>query len=512
MGCCKTPKMAGSVYEPGGAPWQPNGSSCEENFAEKPCWPASPRGFYGEDTPGVSLEDAPQLDLPVQMNGTSKDGHDHSCPASSYGLRGASASLEDPMAFQHTPSGDSFCTCISQESAMRRQHEQQQKRAVAHSRPHVRFDIQTSMRSEGSSSYPGASPCSVSTADSGNTLSTIASSLAGRPGHEQDSYPSSQPLPAVCSAPAVVFHRDAHTEVEVSVTASTISAAMYSQNPSTGSMGARRSFSSRIMKRLSRRPGGPGHGEEPNRGRRKSLIPGYYKDRQNPNMPGEYSWVVELLEMIVKNETSGVGSLDRSSPHAQATSPLFVVCGACPSSFAPMQAVLYSAVGPGGAIDFWWTKPVKGDPSSLERGSLDRWGKGPLKNDPGRSKAIYKPLGDLFSGHGDKAKQEYCFGLEPVAGTQRAFIEDPRRLPPARYYLYFVWQEEWTSNPFSSDKFIKGKIAYQREPLRGLHASVFLREYCIQNGKMSLADVEEAVPPNTILPNSACKELGALKK
>ena len=29
---------------------------------------------------------------------------------------------------------------------------------------------------------------------------------------------------------------------------------------------------------------------------------------------------------------------------------------------------------------------------------------------------------------------------------------------------YLIWQEDWTSNPFARSKFIKGKIAYQRDP------------------------------------------------
>lgn len=240
----------------------------------------------------------------------------------------------------------------------------------------------------------------------------------------------------------------------------------------------------------------------------------------NKNMPSEYSWLSELLEMIVKNETFGVGSLDRSNTHAQSTSPLFVVCGACPSSFAPMQAILYSAVGKGTeSIDFWWIKPVKGHPELFEQMTLSRWAKGPHKNDPGRSKPIYKPLGDLFIGNGNtKVQQDYRFGIEYSAPSQecstplqRAFIEDPRGSPPARYYLYFVWQEEWTSNPLASNKFIKGKIAYQREPHRGLEAVIFLREYCILNGRMELAEADEPTPPGTILPNTALKELGALK-
>jgi hypothetical protein len=236
---------------------------------------------------------------------------------------------------------------------------------------------------------------------------------------------------------------------------------------------------------------------------------------QNQNMPTDYGWMSELLELILKNETAGIGSLDGSTRNAQVTSPLFVVCGACPSSWAPMQAVLFSAVGSGVSnIDFWWIKPVKGQTNLLEKNTLHRCSKGPHKNDPGRSKPIYKPIGDLFVGNGNsKVKQDFQFGMEMILSTQRAFIEDPRGSgnPPPRYYIYLVWQEEWTQNLLSSNKFIKGKIAYQRDPLRGLEALIFLREYCISNGKMDLADHEEPMPRNTVLPSAVLKDLCLLK-
>lgn len=245
--------------------------------------------------------------------------------------------------------------------------------------------------------------------------------------------------------------------------------------------------------------------------RNSSSGPTVNRKKGNPNMPSDYSWLCELLRMIIGNQAGGAGSMDRNNPQALKATPLFVVLGACPSSFAPMQAVLYSAVGDS-SVEFWWTKPRKNAPESLERLTLDKWSKGPYKNDPGRSKGIYKPLADLFVHTSKKEDQLFKFGLErSIAGGSctRAFIEDPRVAPPGRYYLYLVWQEEWTQNPLASSKFIKGKIAYQRDPEQGVAAVIFLREYCITNGKLELSDLEEHA--GDLLPGVALKELGTLK-
>lgn len=432
----------------------------------------------------------------------------------------SSSSVAEPekeLDFQKEPSGESFHTCISQETALRKMI--QESAPPPPSKPRQK----TAHFADGAP--PGASPGARS-AETPHTLSTIDSSLSGR--SDIDHTGSAEcgaagAVPTIRSAPAglaeiVMLPEDAGER------SATASSTMGRPGPSvarrTSGFGAIRksmtsgwgSSSRGLAGRMSRRVSTKdGSSFEQTKSRRASFVKRV--GGQNPNMPAEFLWLKELFEMIIKNETFGVGSLDRSSPHAQATSPVFIVFGSCPSSFAPMQAIMYSAVGKGSeAIDFWWVKPVKNHPEMFERSHLDRWVKGPNKNDPGRSKSIYKPLGDLFVGASSKVKQEFHFGMEFIAGTQRAFIEDPRHKPPSRYYLYFVWQEEWTTTPWASNKFLKGKIAYQREPHRGLEALTFLREFCVMNDKMELADVEEPTTPNTVLPlGNSLKELGALK-
>lgn len=430
-------------------------------------------------------------------------------------LRAVAVQYSDPskyeMDFSPQPSDHSkysFHTCISQESALK----QVIQASTTRDDPLAR---RTSPLSNGST----------------RSLSTIASSLAGRGAADDLLYAE---IPTISSCPANLgsgagdrssskssaparsqscsYVSESDSRVcanrrledsdlpEMTATLSALSTSSgcstVGRHRSTGSSFFRRSQSTSAYRHPSKR---------------RNL-----RGVQNKNMPKDFLWISDLLEMIVKNEAKNKGSMDRASSHAQATSPLFVVCGACPSWGVPMQAIMYSAVGQGvSAIDFWWIKPVKGSPDVLEHQTLSRWCKGPYKNDPGRSKPIYKPIGDLFvSNPGSRQiKQDFRFAIDVVSGTQRAFIEDARGNPqvPSRYYLYFVWQEEWTSNPLASNKYIRGKIAYQREPQDGGDAHIFLREYCIHNGKMDLAEHEEPTPPNTLLPNETLKQLGSMK-
>merc|ERR1712137_1507440 len=71
--------------------------------------------------------------------------------------------------------------------------------------------------------------------------------------------------------------------------------------------------------------------------------------------------------------------------------PLFFVIGACPSGFAGMQAVMYSA-SEKNEVDFWWVKPMKKSPDEIEKQTLNRNAHGPNKNDPGYSKKFLAPL------------------------------------------------------------------------------------------------------------------------
>lgn len=461
---------------------------------------------------------------------------------------GAAADDDGEVPWQAQPSGESFHTCFSQETQLRRLVMMQvTAQTSVSSRPRPAYaaqsppelqahGIQHPQRASPQQGVDRGTPVSVGSA---NTLSTISSSLSGRYSDETElkkvhtvpangelgNEGAADALIRVSSSPAFLDGQGLAAESWTQAASASSSnlgddsrtSTNYSNRRSVASA-IRRSLTvgsqqNRSSKRHSKMDGEP---KPPRMSRRPSLIKRKYQASQNPNMPHEYAWMVELLEMICCNKTSGVGSLDRASPHAQTTSPLFAVCGACPSSWeSSMQAILYSAVGNGAAnVEFWWIKPMKGQPSAFERQTLDCWAKGPHKNQAGRmSKNIYQPIADLFVLKGNqKVKQDFCFGMESTCGTHRAFIEDPRASPPSRYYLYLVWQEEWTKSMMSRDQFIKGKIAYQREPQRELAAVVYMREYSITNGKFDLADVEEPCPPGSVIPQGAAlKELGALK-
>jgi len=63
-------------------------------------------------------------------------------------------------------------------------------------------------------------------------------------------------------------------------------------------------------------------------------------------------------------------------------------------------------------------------------------------------------------------------------------------------------KEVWSSNPFASRKFIKGKLVYQREPQGG---EFFARPYAYQDGILSVPidSVEERIP--AVLPPNRIK-------
>ena len=72
----------------------------------------------------------------------------------------------------------------------------------------------------------------------------------------------------------------------------------------------------------------------------------------------------------------------------------------------------------------------------------------------------------------------------------------------AVYFLCLVWQEDWTANPLSRQKFIKGKLVYQKE----LGASHFYaRPYRIVDQTISVPAgpqheecFDGALPPDTV--------------
>ena len=83
----------------------------------------------------------------------------------------------------------------------------------------------------------------------------------------------------------------------------------------------------------------------------------------NPNRPSHYAWLRELVTSVARCEPPPVS--DARQPNSRGT-PLLVVAGACPSIFAGMQAVMYTAMLPP-------PRPPSstGKPSRQRRPSLD---------------------------------------------------------------------------------------------------------------------------------------------
>merc|ERR1712008_292823 len=94
------------------------------------------------------------------------------------------------------------------------------------------------------------------------------------------------------------------------------------------------------------------------------------------------------------------------------------------------------------------------------------------------------------------------FGIEHFGRgcAWRAYIEDLRT--GERYYLYLLWLEDWTSNPFARSKYLRGKLVYQRDPTA---PSYFARPFSYKDGVLSVASgaafeerVERVLPPDSI--------------
>jgi len=92
------------------------------------------------------------------------------------------------------------------------------------------------------------------------------------------------------------------------------------------------------------------------------------------------------------------------------------------------------------------------------------------------------------------------FGVADVgSGVRRAYIEQVSS--GERYYIYLIWQENWTSNPFASSKFIIGKIVYQRDPAA---PALFARPYAYRDGVLQVPAggaeqlLESVLPSDTI--------------
>ena len=177
-------------------------------------------------------------------------------------------------------------------------------------------------------------------------------------------------------------------------------------------------------------------------------------------------------------------------------------------------------------LDFWWVKPEARNPRALEAQTLRRHAKGAHKNDPGRSREVYAKFADLFdvddggvttrarsnshtalsSARSNKAGGgKLGFDVGEVDGKERAYIE--QLATGERYWLYLIWQEDWTTNPFARSKYVKGQIVYQRSAGDGAY---FARPYRIEDGVVDVppGPAHERAAPS-VLPGDALK-LGCL--
>lgn len=222
----------------------------------------------------------------------------------------------------------------------------------------------------------------------------------------------------------------------------------------------------------------------------------------NPNTPADYVWLEETLSTISGNRAHTLGVTDTAT--GKDFIPIFFVIGSCPNMFCGMQVVVYCADF-AGEVDVWWVKPQQssrksGGIGSVEHKTLSRNSKGPYKNDPGRSKPFYKPLADLFQQ--GACKDGRRFGIEAGKAGQapRAFIEESNGVNE-RWYMYLVWQEDWTTNPLARAKYIKGRVAYQKDREEYKY---FTRQFEMQsNGQLILSEDEDqsfeaALPDETI--------------
>jgi hypothetical protein len=224
------------------------------------------------------------------------------------------------------------------------------------------------------------------------------------------------------------------------------------------------------------------------------------KPSGNNNKPADYIWLKHCLDHVAANQGM---MLQCKGQKGVLVTPVLFLIGSCKNYFCEMQAMMF-VVDSKSKLDFWWVKPSKKTPDIIENETLTRQDAGKHKNSPGRSGPVYQPLADLLQ-DGLQAG-EWCFGLKTVAcaGEEvvRAFVYH-EMAPREVLYICFLWQEDFTLNPFASSKYIKGKIVYQRDPDV---TEFFARQYEIIDGAMEIADFEEG-PTTSVLPDDSIKVL-----
>lgn len=214
----------------------------------------------------------------------------------------------------------------------------------------------------------------------------------------------------------------------------------------------------------------------------------------NSNLASHYIWLKPLVMSIIQERARGLATGADGKP----ADPLFIIAGACPNSFCPMQAILFSWCG--SSVEFWWLKPRSDDPFELETNTLTLHADGAYKNAPASSSALYGPLAKRFTG---QVSGKCTFGVDDLG---RAFVEEEDATKGgavARMLVYFIWQEDW-SGPFSWRKLIRGKLCYQRG------SGFYSRQYEIRDGNefyIAHRGYEELLTSGPFPPDEAMSSL-----
>jgi len=224
---------------------------------------------------------------------------------------------------------------------------------------------------------------------------------------------------------------------------------------------------------------------------------------RNQNRISHFPWLEDILKVIVDGKNKDVSVIKETG---ELCTPLLLVAGACPNSICGMQAVMFTQVKTG--IEFWWTKPQADLPNKLDPNTLNLHKEGPHRNATSKSRALYQPLADKFKG---SKEDPFEFGVDDAG---RAFIDEKTADGCRRMLLYLVWQENWSSF-FAYNKFIEGKLFYQRgqpwdQPVKASHkvnAPFFARQYRLEGKGLKIAGIETEETVLSLLPPDVCQEM-----
>jgi len=232
------------------------------------------------------------------------------------------------------------------------------------------------------------------------------------------------------------------------------------------------------------------------------------RPRKNTNLITSYRWLEPVLQSIVNDEASLLGSTELATERA--CTPLFLVAGVCPSRMppSPMQAVLFAQM-PSGNIDFWWVKPEANNPSIVEQETMSRHDSGKFKNVAEKSKNLYQPLADKFAGKTDGMVH---YGVD---SRGRAYMEENAGNGLKRRMLvYFAWIENWSAG-MTGRRFLEGKICFEKVAApknrgsgkRDAKRNLAARQFRIEDGAVILAPRQDEEPIEQALPGVAFQEM-----